>query len=315
MSQSKFTKVINEMESALDKNGNHLDMNSVIVSVGNDYFTHYFKPKTRTDIRSIAKPIACMAVGIAIDKGLYFDGNKIGLETPIWQFISKYATIKNHLNIEKWTKVKLLDLFRITLGHDKGLVFSSDVKEQGESDLVNYVVNYPITGEVGKDFVYSNAGTFLISSLITEYLGMNLDEFTYKHLFEPMGINDFHWRKYGKYTAGCTGLELQNEDLHKFGKLLLNNGAYNSKQLVPRDWIIKMKSPLVASPTHRYVESRAYPKWSYGMNLWICQDGNYFCDGTASQYLIVVPKKNTVITSTGQQADAEPVSRIFGAFK
>lgn len=315
MNQETFSGVINQLETVLDKKGNHLNMASIIVSDEVNQYSHYFKQRETVDIRSIAKPIVCMAIGAGIEEGLYFDGKQIGLETPVWEFLSKYTTVNDPENIKKWQKETLLDCLRITMGHDKGLMFSSDIKEHDENELVNYVVNYPITGEVGKDFKYSNAGTFLISTLITEYLGKNLDQFVDEHIFSPMGISDYSWKKFGKYCAGCTGLKMQNEDLHKIGRLLVNNGAYEGKQLVPRHWIDKMRSPQVASPTHRYVADRAYPKWSYGMNLWICQDGNYYCDGSEGQYLIIIPKNNIVITTMGHQPDTEPVSSCLGVWK
>lgn len=315
MKKEEFTTVIDKMKKILDKKGNHLDMSSVIVSDSQNCYKHYFKYEEMCDIRSIAKPIACMAVGIAIEKGLYFDGSKIDLDTYVWPFLSKYSQIKDPQNEEKWREVRLIDLFRITLGHDKGLMFSADVREQDENDLVNYILNYPITGKVGKDFVYSNAGTYLVSSLITEYLGKNLDELVDELLFSQMDISTFQWRKYGKYTAGCTGLMIHNEDLHKFGELLLNNGVYNGIQTVPSHWVEKMRTPQVASPTHRYKASRAFPKWSYGLNLWICEDGNYYCDGSGGQYMIIIPSRNIVITAMGNQSDSEPVSSLFGEWK
>lgn len=315
MNKEKFIKVVNNFETALDKKGNHFNMASIIVSEGHDYFCHYFKEREAVDIRSIAKPIVCMAIGIAIDNGLYFDGTKIELTTPIWQFLSKYTKIESHENEKKWEKITLLDCFRITLGHDKGLVFSADVKEHGEDDLANYIVNYPITEEIGKHFVYSNAGTFIISTLITEYCNKNLDEFVNELLFNKLEITDYSWKKYGKYCAGCTGLKMQNEDLHKIGRLLINNGIYDGKQLVPSSWIEQMHLPQVPSPTHRYIADRAYPKWSYGMNLWICEDGNYYCDGTEGQYLIIIPKKDIVITTLGFQSDTTPISECLGIWK
>jgi CubicO group peptidase (beta-lactamase class C family) len=315
MNQETFSAVINQLETVLDKKGNHLNMASIIVSDGHDQYCHYFKDKTTVDIRSIAKPIVCMAIGAAIEKGLYFDGIKIGLETPIWQFLSKYTTVKDPENVRQWQKEILMDCFRITMGHDKGLMFSADIREHDENELVEYVVNYPITREIGRDFVYSNAGTFLVSTLITEYLGKNLDECVNEYIFSPMGISDYSWKKFGKYCAGCTGLKMQNEDLHKIGRLLIDNGVYEGRQLVPSSWIERMREPQVPSPTHRYVADRAFPKWSYGMNLWICQDGNYYCDGSEGQYLIVIPGNNIVITAMGYQTDTEPVSNCLGAWK
>ena len=315
MNQSAFNNIVDELEAVHDKTGSHVKITSLIISQGDHYFTHYFEARSPVDIRSVAKPIVCLALGIAIEKGLYFDGERISLDTPIWKFLSKYTNIREPANELKWQEVLLIDCLRITLGHDRGLIFSSDVKEQGESNLIDYVVNYPITGEVGKDFIYSNAGTFVISTLISEYLGMGLDEFVCENLFAPLGISEYQWKYYGKYCAGCTGLKLQNEDLHKIGKLIVNDGVYDGGQLVPKLWIDKMRAPHVGSPTHRYVAGRAFPKWSYGLNLWICQDGNYYCDGTDGQYLLFIANKGILATTLGHQPDTEPVSHCLGILK
>ena len=106
-----------------------------------------------------------------------------------------------------------------------------------------------------------------------------------------------------------------NEDLHKIGRLIHDDGVYNKEQIVPVSWIQNMRTPHVPSPTHRYIADRAFPKWSYGLNLWICQDGNYYCDGTDGQYMIIIPKQNVVITSTAHQPDTTPVSESFGLLK
>lgn len=315
MNKQLFENVIERMTTSLDKNGNHLNMNSIMVSDDCNTFTYYFTEREKIDLRSISKPILCLAVGAAIENGLEFNGEKIALETPVWKYLSKYATINNDEQKAKWKKIKLIDLLRITFGHEKGIMFSKDVREHNEDELINYIVNYPIKYESGQHFVYSNAGGYLISSLITEYCGVSADEFVDYYIFSKLGIEDFTWKKYGKYCAGCTGLKMFNEDLHKIAKLILNNGYFENQSIVPVSWIEEMKKPQVQTPTHRYIHDRAFPKWSYGLNLWICEDGNYYCDGSDGQYLIIIPKKRIAVTTLGYQTDTLPVSEALGLFK
>jgi CubicO group peptidase (beta-lactamase class C family) len=315
MTQELFDRVVQKMQLAHDKSGSALRMASLIVSDPEGSYSHYFRDPIGVDIRSIAKPIVALAIGRAIADGLYFGGVKVELTTPIWQFLSTYCNLEHTENEKQWQKVTLLDCLRITLGHDKGLVFSADLRGRDVNTLVDYVVNYPITREVGEDFVYSNAGTFLVSTLVTECLGVSLDELVARCIFAPLGISEFRWKKYGKYCAGCTGLVLQNTDLHKIARLLFDGGMFEGRQVVPRDWVDAMKRPQVAAPTHRYIADRAFPKWSYGLNLWICEDGNYYCDGTDAQYLICIPGRGVVITALGFQPDTEPVSQCLGEWK
>jgi CubicO group peptidase (beta-lactamase class C family) len=310
-----FEKVVQSLQGATDKSGSNLNMESVICTDAEGTKSHYFQEPGLVNLRSIAKPIACLAFGVAIEQGLVLDGVDITLETPIWRFISSYARIEDRGNLLSWQRVTFRDLLRVTLGHDKGLMFSKDIKGRDPGTFVDYIVNYPVAGEVGRDFIYSNAGTFVLSTLVTECLGVQLDEFVSERVLEPLGISEFRWDRYGKYSAGCTGLWMRNEDLHKIGILLMRDGVWNGQQVVPAWFVEEMRTPQVPAPTHRYVADRAFPKWSYGLNLWICEDGDYYCDGTDGQYLIVLPRRGRVVTSLGFQPDTVPVSDALGLFK
>lgn len=315
MEGSVFREVVRDLETATDQDGQSLKMESVLCSDSEGTRSHYFHEPGLVNLRSIAKPIACLALGAAMDKGLTFEGQPINLSTPVWPLLSTYATVEDEAIRKAWGRVVLRDLLRVTFGHDKGLLFSKDIKGRDPGSFVQYIVNYPITHEVGSHFTYSNAGTFLLSSLITEYLGVLLDAFVNEHLLAPLGITEFRWDRYGAYTAGCTGLWMRNADLHKIALLMLHDGEFNGLQVVPRSFVEEMRKPQVPSPTHRYVAARAFPKWSYGLNLWICEDGNYYCDGTDGQYLIVLPSRQRVVTVLGFQPDTVPVSDALGRFK
>lgn len=320
-----FLKVVSAMNTEMDAKGNHLDMVGLIVSQDDKKYVHYFREREKIDVRSIAKPIVCLAFGKAISDGLMFGNTRVTLDAKIGPLVSKYVDIKTQHNRESWDLLTIRDCFKITFGHDKGIMFSKDVKEHDENALIDYVLNYPITGNVGKDFIYSNAGTFILSTLVTEYLGISLDTFVDKYIFSPMEITDYSWKKFGKYCAGCTGLKMHCEDLHKIAKLFLDGGIYNGKEIVPKSWIQNMIMPLNLVPTHRYKKGRAFPKFSYGLNMWICgdidengvysMDGNYYCDGTDGQYIIIIPSNRIVIAATGYQPNTEPVSKILGCFK
>lgn len=320
-----FNNVVTSLEESLDSKGNHLDMVGLIVSQDDKSFSHYFRERERIDIRSIAKPIVCLAFGVAISEGLYFGSTRITLDTIVGPLLNKYVFIEKEKNIQAWNTLTVRDCFKITLGHAEGIMFSKDVAKHTEDELISYVVNYPISGTPGRDFVYSNAGTFVLSTLVTEYLGISLIDFVNQHLFSKMGITDYSWKFFGKYCAGCTGLKMQCEDLHKIATLFMNDGCYKGQQIVPKEWIVNMRTPLVYGPTHRYKKGRAFPKFNYGLNMWICgdvnelgiyaYDGNYYCDGTNGQYIIIIPSNRIVISATGYQSDTEPVSRILGYFK
>lgn len=315
MPRDTFDEVVEALRVAKDSNGSLLQLGSIIYSDEAGTRHHEFGSSTRVNLRSIAKPIVCLALGKAIEKGMAWKGTKVSLSTHIWPYLSSIVDVRSNECERAWQEVTVRDLLRSTLGHDSGLLFSKDIKGRDPNSLLDYVVNYPVTKKVGQDFVYSNAGVFVLSSLITKFSRVDLDKFVREHLFGPLGVRDVKWDRFGRTVAGCTGLWMSNADLHKVGRLLLNEGRVGGKQLIPTSHIAEMRTPQVPVPTHRFVAGRAFPKWAYGLCMWICEDGTYYCDGTDGQYLIVIPARKAVVTVVANQPDTVPISDALGLFK
>lgn len=306
-----FNSIIEKFEIITDKEGKHLNMDSIIISQDDHIYTHFFKPTQElNDLRSISKPIIGMALGIAFNQGLSLRGKKLTLDTPVWPFFEGRVRITNKKNISKLPRVKLRHLLTHTIGHDVGLMFSKDIKDRDPDTLIEYIWNTDILYEPGEHFVYSNAGPFLFSAIIQEELGENLSDWVNRLLFKPLQIKEFEWKNYGKYCAASSGLRLSNSDLHKIGRLFLEDGRYLDEQLVPAPWLKQMRTPQVLTPT-MYDEARVFPKYAYGYLLWICKDGSYYCDGTEGQYLIVLPKTGIVISTFGYQDDMKPITECL----
>jgi CubicO group peptidase (beta-lactamase class C family) len=288
---------------------------SLVVSDAHETLSHYFRDDEPTNVRSIAKPIVCLALGIAIDRGLRIGSTTVTLDSPVWPLIKSFAPTLNSREIEHWSEVRLIDLLRITFGQETGIMFSKDLAGRDPATFLSYILEFPARGLVGKDFVYSNAGTYLLSAIITEGIGTGLDDFVQDELLSKLDIEKPRWDRYGDYVAGCTGLWVRNEELHKVGQLLNSGGVYRGARVASAKFIEMMRSPQVAPPTHRYVQSRTFPKWSYGLNLWICEDGTYYCDGTDGQYLIVIPENERVITVLAHEPDSVLISDALKLFK
>lgn len=64
-----FNSIIEKFEIITDKEGKHLNMDSIIISQDDHIYTHFFKPTQElNDLRSISKPIIGMALGIAFNQ-------------------------------------------------------------------------------------------------------------------------------------------------------------------------------------------------------------------------------------------------------
>lgn len=313
MDKDIFDRVVENLKNARDKEGKPLAMASLIMSqrgVGDSLRYDFAESIEASDLRSISKVALCMTVGIAISEGTRLWGKLLSLETPIFPILEQYAIGSSPLQRKLLQKITIQHLLTNTMGHEAGFLFRKDIGNRDMNSLLSYIAETPINHEPGTHFSYSNVGPYLVSVLVQEEFGISLEDWVTEKLFLPAGIYHNGWKKYGDYTAGCSGLMMRTEDLHKLGGLLLNEGFVGTNSIVPKEWIRLMRTPFVRSP-EKFEPHRALPKESYGLSLWITPTGNYYCDGTDGQYLIIVPSRDMVISTTGSQPDMKPITECM----
>lgn len=323
MNMNIFQSIVGKLESVKDKNGNNLNMDSIIITHGTELFKHNFKAEAmQNDVRSLCKPIISIALGIAIENGLKLRNETVNLETRIFPFFKDLISINNSENINRWEQVNLRHVLTHSIGFSEGLMFSKQIKGKAPDTLLEYIFNTDIVNTPGTTFVYSNVGPYLISVLIQEELGVSLSEWINQLLFQKIGIKSWEWKKYGKYCAGATGLLLYHDDMHKIGEILLKKGMFKDKRIVSSEWIELMTTKQIStfggeSPNGQRTEpsvydpKRVFPKWGYGFFVYICENGTYYIDGTDGQYIIVLKNKETLITTFGHQSDMKPITECF----
>ena len=85
---------------------------------------------------------------------------------------------------------------------------------------------------------------------------------------------------------------MTTRDYARFGRLLLNNGAYNGQQIVSAQWI-----KAATTPQADYLQPQA-DKLGYGYQIWLppaAEAGEFFCVGVYGQYIYINQQHNIVI--------------------
>ena len=297
MNQELFNEIVNNMLNA------KLQMKSLIVTHNEVKYKHFFEEEKVNNVRSISKTMTSLAFGIAMAKG-YF---KEGVETYIMPYFAD-VTITNKENLKYLDKIQIKHLLTLTFGIDTTILHKEHIASLEEgANLVEFALNYPLKYEVGTFFFYNNAPSYLLSVIIEKEVGMKLSEFFRKEVIEKVEITKFKWSESKQgHSMGCTGMELLPSDLHKLGELFLNNGIYNNEQIIPIEWLKEMSKLKVLTP-NRFDETRGLPKYGYGYNMWVCKNDIYYHDGSDGQYMIIIPSKNIVITTMGNQKNMKPI--------
>ena len=251
------------------------------------------------DVRSVAKTVLALAVGISISES----NGDFSEETLIYPILEKKVKITNRKNVKYLKNIKVKHLLTHTTGYRDLILMSKDINPGDYDKLLEYSLNYPIHYNPGEHFLYSNAGYLILAASMQEYLGYDLFEFINDKLFLPIGINDASWDRYGRYLAGATKLNLSADDLLKIGKVLIDKGKFEGKEIVNSTWIEKMIAPKFVN--HNEVAREYLSEDNYGYGIWISDNGIVFASGTGGQLIVLIEKLDTVIVTANKGPDSK----------
>ncbi|HET9033094.1 MAG TPA: serine hydrolase [Dokdonella sp.] len=296
----------------------------VVAHHGKLVYEGYFNGGSRdqlNDTRSLTKTITAMLVGAAIDRKLIPDG-----KAQVWPYF-KDRPRPLHPDKRKQT-ISLEDLLTMSslLECNDENQFSSGNEERMyvSEDWIGFVLDLPIKGfppweskpadsPYGRAFSYCTAGSFLLGAVVEKATHQRLDKFSAEVLETPLGINKVKWNFAPDGTAmGGGGTRFRSRDLAKLGELLRNEGQWNGKSVLARDWVRSMLS----------VHAQARDDADYGYQIWRFsfphkgkQQPAWAMSGNGGNYVFIVPELElvSVITSKAyNQRFAHPQSqKIF----
>jgi len=282
-----------------------LDVHSVmIVKDGAVIYSHWQSkgaPNVPHVLHSVSKTFTATAVGLAIAEG------RLNLTDKVVSFFPDKLPNEVSDNLMAMT---IRDLLTMTCGHD------DEPNQSKREEWVKTFLAHPVKHTPGTFYLYNGLGTYMLSAIVQKVTGEKVLDYLTTRLFEPLHIDKPRWDESPQgISAGGWGLYLKTEDLAKMGQLLLQNGKWKGKQIIPAEWVYEMSKKQVESinPGTRLeqAEERGMTKetsdWmqGYGYQMWRCRLGCFRADGARGQYIIVVPDKNAVIAITSDVEDLQ----------
>jgi CubicO group peptidase (beta-lactamase class C family) len=275
MDSAYIAKMLNEIQR--DQNGIH----SVLI-VKNGYlvteaYMDPFDKNTLHDLFSASKSITSATVGIALDeKHISINQNVVDI----------FPDLKIDNPSENKSSMTIKDLLTMSTGHRADT--TANVIASG--DWTQTFLDLDVPQKPGTEFVYNSGATYMLSAIIRKVTGENTLDYACKKIFEPLGITDAQWEASPDGTSsGGWGLYMTPRDMAVFGYLYLNEGAWQGKQLIPREWIKESTRKQIGTG----------PGGSgYGYQWWLNPFGGYRADGYGGQYIFVMPKLDMVAVFT-----------------
>ena len=259
------------------------------ISVGSDtVYEKYWDEDCRRNIYSASKSFTSCAVGFAVQEGL------IDLNERLVDAFAEDIPMHPDRNLQMAT---VKDLLTMTLGQEKGFLMGKQRPRMEEEDWVKAALAIPFVYEPRMHFVYNNVGPYLAGMLVQRRAGCDLLAYLTPRLLNPLKIRRTVWEvdPLGN-TFGAGGLFLTVSELHKLGLLYLQDGSWNGKQLLSKEWIRESTRKQVENDKNAY---------GYGYLFWGGRHNCFLANGKYGQYTIGFRNKNAVITlmSENRQTD------------
>ncbi|HEY3287712.1 MAG TPA: amidohydrolase family protein [Gemmatimonadaceae bacterium] len=167
--------------------------------------------------------------------------------------------------------------------------------------------------------LYSNWDFNAVGAIFEQQTGRNIYDAVEAEIARPIGMQD--WRRDLQQKSGDTTaskyqayhMYFSTRDMARIGYLMLRNGAWNGKQIVPADWVQKSTSAITpVNQMHPSATRRG--RFGYGYLWWPFDgdwntgpyEGAYSGIGAVGQYITVIPKLDIVIAHKTEPRAGSP---------
>ena len=246
----------------------------------------------RRNIYSASKSFTSAAVGIAQREGL------LSIEEKL---TDAFAEDLPEEVSEPLRQATVRDLLTMQLGQKEAALMGEERPFIRENDWVKMSLALPFTDRPGTKFLYSNVGPYLAGVLVQRRAGCDLVSYLMPRLLAPLGISRPMWERDPQgLVFGSGGMFLNAPELNRLGLLYLQDGEWEGRQLIPREW--------VRESTRKQAENGEY---GYGYLFWMGEAGSFRADGKYCQYSIVLREQDAVITIMTECREPEKLNRAI----
>lgn len=241
---------------------------------------------------SMAKSWVSTLIGVAIK-----EGEIKSVDQKVCDFLPEFCIDENE-------KITIEHLLTMSAGLNWKEDYRNPIGQTAEAyygdNLKNLVLKLKAVEEPGKYFKYHSASTQLLSFIIEAATGKTISEYASEKLWIPMGAkNPALWSldDVDGDEKGFCCINSNARDFARLGKLYLNQGKWNGREILDSSYISK------ATTAAKIIDKKGKENINYGYQFWITNYKNlhvYYAKGLWGQYVICIPKKNIIIVRLGK---------------
>lgn len=249
-----------------------------------------YTTQTRERIASASKWLTAALVLTFVEE------NKLRLNDTVGKYLpslSRYG--KGH--------IKIWHCLSHTTGiKDGGLreSIASFQKISTMSEYIDQILTYPMEGEPGKVFRYSNVGLQIAAAVLEKISGKDFETLFRERIAEPLEMKQTDFGKSGLPLA-AGGAFSTPEDYLNFLIMILNEGEFKGKRILSKALVVEMQKNRIGRDCIIAGTPEEAGNWGYGFGEWVMDAP-----------LAIAPRKDAMPDSPRSSSVTSP--GLFGSF-
>ena len=254
-------------------------LHALVVARGDDIlFSEAFRgsPVDRpVNVKSVSKTLVALLTGIAIDRRVI-----PGPDATLGELAPELIPEGVDPAVPAITVADLLTM-QAGLQRTSGPYYGAWVQSR---DWVAHALNRPMVAKPGERFLYSTGSFHVLGAVLAQRADRSLLSLARTWLGDPLGVEVPAWTRdpQGLYLGG-NNMALSALALARVGQMVLDDGRWRGRQIVPAEWIRTSWQPRTRSP---------FSGHAYGYGWFLAEaDGHRlaYARGYGGQMLFVVP--------------------------
>lgn len=245
---------------------------------------------------SMGKSFVSALMGIAISEG-YIDS----IDDPIGKYIPEFkGTALENIPIKACLKMA------------SGIDFDEDRDMSGFSmrtlmgiPAMKVISKYGTQEEPYTYRRYLSINTEILGEIITNATGYSLGEYMEEKLWTQIGAaHSAYWTLNNGKELAMGGLSVSLRDYARFARLYLNEGKYEDKQILTKEWV-RDSMDVSEEYSKPGANHDAYNAIGYGYQWWVPDEnsGEFMAIGVYGQWIYVNPTERVIIVKTSADPD------------
>lgn len=272
-------------------------------SIVNEHYWEEYTDTSYSNSFSMAKSYLSAAIGVAIKEGKIKSVN---------QKIKDFLPWFNNSELDKSLTIK--SLLTMSSGIDFGESYTNPLGFQAKSyygtDLKTLVKDFTLSFKPDSIWKYEGGNSILLGIILEKATKQSISDYFSEKIWSKIGTRKpafWNLDKKDGMEKTFSAIYSNARDFARMGKLYLNRGAWEGKQIISNTYIQESISYIGIK------DSKGKLCNHYGYHWWLGTYNNkpFFSSiGMRGQYVVVVPEDNLIVVRLGHDRPQKKVNNL-----